>query len=807
MSDSIPRQFLTADYTDDTDKDHEPGLHPCYPRNPWSNCLGWFGVTFEKMKRRLIPLLFLAAVVPTLAADRLLVEAESFQSHGGWSLDTQFIDLMGSPYLIAHGLGQPVKDAVTTVNFPAAGTYRVWVRTKDWVAPWKAPGAPGKFQVLVNDQPLGETFGTKGAEWSWHDGGTVKVADRRATVALRDLMGFDGRCDAVYFTSDLGETPPNDAAPLSAWRKTALGLPAAPQDMGEFDLVVVGGGYGGMGSAISAARMGLKVALIQNRGVLGGNGSSEVRVWAMGLIRRGKYPHIGEIVEEFADRAKNSPGTYEEFGDAQKEALVRAEKNISLFLNEHVYTAETKDGKIVSVTSLDTRSSRQKKYRGKFFVDCTGHGNLAHLAGAKYEIELKDLLGMSNMWVWGNAETPQSFPETPWALDLTMDDFPYPKKGRADMTEKGKGEWFWESGFNKHPINDLELIRDWNLRAVFGAFNAMKNRDGKAEHPNARLEWVAYVGGTRESRRIVGDVMLTHEDIVTKKEFPDGCVPSTWSIDLHFPKQEFAKKFPDNPFISIAEHDRRIDRQFGYPIPYRCLYSVNVSNMFMAGRNISVTDQALGTVRVMKTIGMMGEVVGKAASIAIRRNCSPRDVYHLYWSEMDALLKLPGRARRGADDTFDISGPAPAPVVDDAGRGTPLASLKGIVIDNTHAKLTGRWTSGANLDHVGADYAYARGAGLKATFVITVPADGRYEVRFATAPHENRASNTAYVVRGADGEKAGTINQKQPPTIENRWVSLGVHRFTAGKPGAVEISAEKADGNVHIDAVQVLPAQ
>ena len=247
------------------------------------------------------------------------------------------------------------------------------------------------------------------------------------------------------------------------------------------------------------------------------------------------------------------------------------------------------------------------------FSDCTGHGTLAHLAGAKYEIELKDLLGMSNMWVWSNASTPQTFPETPWALNLNMDDFPYPKMGRADMADKGKGEWFWESGFNKHPINDLELIRDWNLRAVFGAFNAMKNRDGKAEHPNAKLDWVAYVGGTRESRRIVGDVMLTHEDIVSKREFPDGCVPSTWSIDLHFPKQEYAKKFPDNPFISIAEHDRRVDRQYGYPVPYRCLYSVNVSNLFMAGRNISVTDHALGTVRVMKTIGMMGEVVGKAA--------------------------------------------------------------------------------------------------------------------------------------------------------------------------------------------------
>jgi hypothetical protein len=771
--------------------------------------------------KHLLPLLSLAllAALPAAAAlpartalprpgaDRVLLEAESFQHPGGWSLDTQFIDLMGSPYMIAHGLGTPVKDASTNVTLPSLGKYRVWVRTKDWVAHWKAPGAPGKFQVVINGQPLPETFGTKSAAWFWQDGGTVEFTTKQATVALHDLTGFDGRCDAVYLTKDLQETPPNDSAPLSDWRKATLGLPATPEDMGEFDLVVVGGGYGGLGSAISAARQGLKVALIQNRPVLGGNGSSEIRVWAQGLIRRGKYPHIGEMVEEFADRAKNSPGTYEEFGDAQKEAHVRAEKNIALFLNEHVYAAESRDGRIISVTALNTTNSQEKKFRGKFFSDCTGHGNLAHLAGAKYEIELKDLLGMSNMWVWSNAPAPQTFPETPWALDLKMDDFPYPKMGRADMADKGKGEWFWESGFDKHPINDLELIRDWNLRAVFGAFNAMKNRDGKAQHPNAKLDWIAYVGGTRESRRIVGDVMLTHEDIINKREFPDGCVPSTWSIDLHFPKKEFAQKFPDNPFISYADHDRRVDRTFGYPIPYRTLYSVNLSNMFMAGRNISVTDHALGTVRVMKTIGMMGEVVGKAAAIAIKRNCTPREVYTLYWSELDALLKLPGRARRLPDNSFDLSGPSPAPV-DDArtGGGVALASLKGVVIDNAKAKLTGAWTNGSGLPFVGTDYAYARGPGHKATFEFSVPADGRYEVRFATAPHENRASNTAVTVRHADGASSTTVNQKVPGPIDGRWVSLGKHRFVAGQTYAVEVDAAKANGNAHIDAVQILPA-
>jgi hypothetical protein len=382
--------------------------------------------------------------------------------------------------------------------------------------------------------------------------------------------------------------------------------------------------------------------------------------------------------------------------------------------------------------------------------------------------------------------------------------------GKADMTTKGKGEWFWESGFNKHPINDLELIRDWNLRAVFGAFNAMKNRDGKPEHLNAKLDWVAYVGGTRESRRIVGDVMLTHEDIVTKRQFPDGCVPSTWSIDLHFPRKEFAAKFPDNPFIAIAEHDRRIDRDFGYPIPYRCLYSVNIENLFMAGRNISVTDQALGTVRVMKTIGMMGEVVGKAAAIAVQRSGTPRDVYAKYWKELDSLLQLPGRARRATlEAPFQIAGPAPSPVDDTGGRGGGISpiNLPGIVIDNKAAQLTGKWEPGAHLEHIGPDYVYARGPGHRAVFAFTVPTAGRYEVRFASAAHENRASNTAVVVRHADGTTPVTLNQRQPAPIGGRWISLGFFNFKAGQPAAVEVDAAGANGNVHLDAVQILPAK
>ena len=751
------------------------------------------------MNKLLITSLFVLTPALLLKADRIFIETESFSDHGGWKLDTQFIREMGSPYLLAHGLGKPVKDATTTIEVKEGGNYQLFARTKDWVARWGAKGQPGRFQIIINGTPVKTTFGTKGAEWDWQGGGKISLKRGKNTLALRDLTGFNGRCDAIYLTT-FKEVPPNDSGILPDWRREMLGISEKPLEK-KYDLVVVGGGYSGLGAAISGARMGCRVALIQNRAVLGGNGSSEVRVWAMGKIRRGKYPRIGEIIEEISDKATKSPGTYEEFEDAKKERIVRAEENIDLFLNHHAFKVETAEKRIKAVRAFDVRSGQITRFSGPLFVDATGHGTIGFLAGADHEMTPKGRMGMSNMWAWDELETPTTFPETPWALDLEMADFPYPRDHH--------GQWFWESGFDKDAIGDAEGIRDWNLRAVFGAFNAMKNRDGADKHSKAILTWVAYIGGPRESRRLMGDVVLTEEDIVAKKDFPDGCVPSTWSIDLHYPKEQYAKKYPGNPFISKAVHGRGVDRSYGYPVPYRCFYSRNIDNLFMAGRCISVTHEALGTVRVMKTCGMMGEVVGKAASICALNDCQPREVYESHLDELLTLLKLPGKAYRSTPSA-DIIIPADAlPLAGPRGpaNGMDISKLAGTVVDDEDAEIKGKWTNGTGLkNYVQYGYKYAAGGtNASVTFKIKAPKTGRYFIQAFSQAHPNRSTKTPVTVRHENAENSFTINQRLKS--KDDVVNLTELNLKKQDEVIVTIGTEGADGNVHVDAVRLLEVE
>lgn len=605
----------------------------------------------------------------------VFIEAEQFANHGGWELDQQSMEQMGSPYLLAHGLGIPVPDATTQVEFPSAGSYRIWVRTRDWVAPWNAPGAPGKFQVWIDGKPVRETFGTKSATWHWHDGGMVKVG-KKAKIALHDLTGFEGRCEAILFCKDVNFKPVNEVEALTKFRRDVQGLSVEPEDIGHFELIVAGGGLAGTCAAIAAARQGIKVALIQDRPVLGGNGSSEVRVWPEGHTNKARFPHIGDIVNEILPPITKGPNQVlngvaaSYFDDAKKLGIVRAEKGITLLLNHRVMRVETEGQEIRSLVIQSTLSSRQKRVHGRLFADCTGDANIGFKAGADFEYKVENLMGSTNLFNVLDATNKadvlaceckdksalamkcdigdynQPFPRCPWALDLT--DKPFPgRKGVKTFGKEGlesfANMWYWESGFSKDQVNQIELIRDHNFRAMYGAWDVIKNVDKL--YPKHRLGWAAFIAGKRESRRLMGDVILDAEDFKSQKAFEDAAFPCSWHVDLHSPKKEFKDGFEDNAFV--ADYTRGAEYQYGgeYWAPYRTLYSRNITNLFMAGRCISVSKTGLGPVRVMKTCGMMGEIVGKAASICIKKDTKPRGIYAYYLADLHQLMQKPGSQR------------------------------------------------------------------------------------------------------------------------------------------------------------------
>ena len=601
----------------------------------------------------------------------LFIEAESFSETGGWVIDQQSIDIMGSPYMLAHGLGEPVKDAVSRLNIPSKDEYMVWIRSHDWVAPWDAEGAPGKFQLLIEGKPLPTVFGTVGKKWNWQYGGSLKLKKGTVNISLHDLTGFDGRCDAIIFASDPKFIPPEENTLLNELRHKLTMNGNEPDDAGEFDLVVVGGGMAGSSAALTAARLGCKVALIQNRPVLGGNNSSEVRVGLSGLIYQEPYKNLGKSVDEIGSvghwtlyeanldpespRSKNileiiaqnpekkihNAGPASNYGDEKKREVIESEPNISLFLNTHVFKADKAGDHIVAVYGKNIISGRETKFRARLFADCTGDANLGFLAGAEFRDgregrnetgeqsapETPDYLVMGTSVQWYAEELPEvsAFPECPWAVQFN----------EKTAHKVIRGDWDWETGLNRNQIDEIEFIRDYALRVTYGNWDFVKNKSkNKNIYDHYELAWVAYIGGKRESRRLIGDIILKEQDIVNQISYPDASFTTTWSIDLHYPVK--SADFTGEPFRTTA--DQKDIKP--YPVPYRCLYSRNVSNMFMAGRNISVTHVALGTVRVQRTTGMMGEVVGMAASICREKKALPRDVYQSYLEDLKNLMRV-----------------------------------------------------------------------------------------------------------------------------------------------------------------------
>jgi len=325
--------------------------------------------------------LVLISVSACLAESHVIwQEAESMDSTGTWSNDPQHIDIMGSVYLLATGLGKPVDDAVTSVAIPEDGTYTLWVRCRDWLA----SHSPGRFEVHIDGKACPVVFGKADHDtWHWANGGNFDLEKGTVELRLHDTTGWWGRCDAIVLASGRFE-PANEAEELARQRLRYAGVSQNVAETGAYDLVVVGGGPAGMGAALAAARHGIKVALIQDRPVLGGNSSSEIEIPPMGYI--GNPPdrrNVTGITEELFP-----PQGWDRFADSKKmERIVRAEANISLFLNTRAIDVDMKDKtRIASVIAIDVRTGQRLRFSAPLFADTTGHGWIGYYAGAEYRM-------------------------------------------------------------------------------------------------------------------------------------------------------------------------------------------------------------------------------------------------------------------------------------------------------------------------------------------------------------------------------------------------------------------------------------
>jgi len=624
--------------------------------------------------------LLIATACTAPAAEVVWLEAECFDSVGGWQRDTQHVDTMGSVYLLATGLGRPVDDVVTRAVIPAADTYHLWVRCRDWLP----SHSPGRFRVSVDGRPSDELGRAADDAWRWQMAGRFDLAQGEIEIRIQDLTGWWGRIDAVVLAGE-GFRPADEQNVLAAQRAQFGGVSAEVEDAGRFDVVVVGAGPAGLGAAVAAARHGARVALVQDRPVVGGNSSSEISVPPMGYL--GTPPdrvNVTGLCEEFFP----SPQGWNQFADsARMEAVVRAEQNLSLFLNTRATGVRMKGiparplepgqagvrGEIEAVLAIDVRTGRRVALRAPIFVDATGHAWIGYYAGAEYRVgeEARDEFGESlapvhatprtqgntlNQAVIVTRDQPVEFRCPEWAYQWREDGDFQPRGDHRrlstvqrpenfDRPSRGKGRnpgddldgtvvrrWWVEYGGMSDTVADAEQIRDELFRINLGLWDYAKNHNPATKEKNAARElvWLNYVPGVRESRRLMGAYVMSQGEFDTGLVHDDTVAFTDWGPDLHHPEGFWVA---GNDCIHVYGGRRT-------SIPYRSLYSINIPNLMMAGRCHSATHIAHGGTRVMRPCVAMGQAAGTAAAIAVTNETTPAGVHqqHLHTLQQ-ALLK------------------------------------------------------------------------------------------------------------------------------------------------------------------------
>ena len=423
------------------------------------------------------------------------------------------------------------------------------------------------------------------------------------------------------------------------------------------DICVIGGGLAGMCAAIAAARRGSRVILVHDRPVFGGNCSSEIRMWPLGAggINRRETGIFEELV--LNNMYRNPTRNYPIWDSVLFEA-VRFQPRLESLLNCTVNDIEMSDDTHIKAVYGWQMTTYQTHYiEADIFIDCSGDSILAELSGAEYRHgrEAREVYGeaaapetadrktMGNSCLLQARETtePVKFIPPDWARKIPDDEN---LKTRNHMPDSYRGNNFWwlELGGNRDTIEDAEEIRDDLLSLSFGVWDHIKNY-GEHNAENWELDWAGFLPGKRESRRYIGDHILTQCEVQQGGKFEDIIAYGGWQIDDH----------PPMGFDHKGEPTKYYPCPSPFGIPYGCLYSVNIDNLMFAGRNISATHAAMAASRVMATCAMLGQAAGTAAYVAVKNGITPREVNN-YISELQQCLMeddcwLPGLCRKVSD--------------------------------------------------------------------------------------------------------------------------------------------------------------
>ena len=413
------------------------------------------------------------------------------------------------------------------------------------------------------------------------------------------------------------------------------------------ELCVVGGGMSGLCCAIAAARHGTRVVLVQDRPVLGGNASSEIRMWIGGA--HGKDNREGGICEEiFLENFYQNPSLKYPLWDSVLYEKAKAEENLTLLLNTSCLDAVMDGDRIVSIKAWQSNAETFHVISARYFADCSGDSILAPLSGAHYmygreakadfderippDVADRKTMGMSCLFQIRETDHPVSYTPPVWAYTYeTDDDLPYKDH------DKENNFWWIELGGEWDCIHDTDRCRDELLKICYGVWDHMKNR-GDHGVENWELEWIGFLPGKRESRRYVGKHIVTQNDVEAEGRFDDIVAYAGWSMDDHFPEGFYYTKGHPTIYHPAPQP---------WGLPLRCMISENIENLVFAGRNISVTHAALSSSRVMATCAILGQALGTAVSQALHDGCAVEavDIAKLQQTLMEDDCYIPWHTR------------------------------------------------------------------------------------------------------------------------------------------------------------------